>query len=92
MTNQSVNKAGFPDFSPSMTTRSEKTINIIHRSKVGAKNTSSAINKGNGKTNMWNRISANAQIKMPSLRFCPQQQVLQMQHLQHIFSKIHSPD
>jgi hypothetical protein len=29
-------------------------------------------------------MSANAQMKTPSFNVCPQQQVLQMQHLPHI--------
>ena len=66
---------------------SAKITNISQRSKAGAKNTNSAINKGKGKISIWKRMSINAQMKMPSLRFCPQQQVLQRQHLQHIFSQ-----
>ena len=78
-TSQRVKNAGRPLFSPKIRTASAKIKKMSQRSKEGAKKTNSAVNKGRGNIKMWNRMSAIAQMKTPSFRFCPQQQVLQIQ-------------
>ena len=47
ITSHKLNSAGFPDFSPNMSTMSAKMTKNSHKSKVGAKKTRSATNNRN---------------------------------------------
>jgi predicted chitinase len=55
ITSHKLNSAGFPDFSPNMSTMSAKMTKNSHKSKVGAKKTRSATNIRN-RSNFFEQV------------------------------------
>ena len=81
---QKVMKAGFPDLVPSKRTRSVSMRKTIQPVKYGEYGFRSAMSGGRGRRKKCPKMSAMAQMKAPSFKSLPQQQVLIRHQVPHI--------